>query len=322
MTRVAVGARLHFGFCNLSLARERLYGAVGAGIARPRTVVTAEPAGSIVCDHPVVLEHVRTTVELLDVPGAEVTVEETLPRHAGLGSGTRLALATLTAVANAYDRAPRVRERAPVLGRGGRSGVGVATFDAGRFVLDAGQPTAQFTTDRPADGEWTVPPVLARHEIPSNWRFVLLIPDVDAGRSGPQEDRSMRGAIQQASPEPADRIAGIVLRQLLPAIAERSVERFGEAVAEIGRLNGAWYADEQGGTFRPPAGDLITALSDAPSIYGAGQSSWGPIVYGITDVDRASAAESAGQAALEAADVDGAVRVVEGDNHGAYVEDE
>jgi len=31
MARVSAGARLHFGFCNLSLSHERLYGAPGSG---------------------------------------------------------------------------------------------------------------------------------------------------------------------------------------------------------------------------------------------------------------------------------------------------
>jgi len=143
---------------------------------------------------------------------------------------------------------PRVRERAPALGRGGRSGVGVATFEAGGFVLDAGHPTARFTTDRPADGEWTVPPVAARHAVPDDWRFLLVRPDADPGRSGDAEDDAMRTAVERAEPGLADRIGGIVTRRVLPAIATGNAERFGAAVAEIGRLNGAWYADEQGGS--------------------------------------------------------------------------
>jgi len=111
---------------------------------------------------------------------------------------------------------PRVRERAPALGRGGRSGVGVATFEAGGFVLDAGHPTARFTTDRPADGEWTVPPVAARHAVPDDWRFLLVRPDADPGRSGDAEDDAMRTAVERAEPGLADRIGGIVTRRVLP----------------------------------------------------------------------------------------------------------
>src|SRR6056297_2859413 len=165
MARVAAGARLHFGFQNLSLAHQRLYGSLGVALDSPEAEVIADPAETVRCSHDDAREYVRRAVELLDVPGADVTVERTLPRHVGLGSGTQLALAVLAAVARASDRAARVRERAPALGRGGRSGVGVAAFEGGGFVLDAGHPTERFTTERPARGEWRVPAVAARHAV-------------------------------------------------------------------------------------------------------------------------------------------------------------
>jgi beta-ribofuranosylaminobenzene 5'-phosphate synthase len=329
MTRASAGARLHFGFCNLSLSHERLYGALGVGLAAPRVVVDAEPADRVaVADdsggqNALVRDDVRgyatAAVDLLGVDGARVAVRESLPRHAGLGSGTQLAAATLAAVAAAHGEPPRVRERAPALGRGGRSGVGVATFEDGGFVLDAGHPTARFTTDRPADGEWAVPPVAARHAVPDDWRFLLVEPDADAGRSGAAEDDAMRTAVERAEPGIADRIGGIVSRRVLPAVATGNAERFGAAVAEIGRLNGAWYADEQGGVYRPPVGDVVASLSDSAAVFGAGQSSWGPTVYGVTDAANASAAATAGERALDEAGVDGSISVVEAADGGARV---
>jgi beta-ribofuranosylaminobenzene 5'-phosphate synthase len=319
--RVSAGARLHFGFCNLSLAHERLYGSVGVALERPRVIVEAEPSTTVGCDDPLAREYAREAVDLLDLPGATVSVEQSLPRHVGLGSGTQLALAVLNAVAAAHDRPVDVRRLAPDLGRGGRSGVGVAAFESGGFVLDAGHPTARFTTDRPSAGEWTVPAVAARHEVPEDWRFVLVLPDADPGRSEAAEDESMRSVIERADPDTSDRIAGVVARRLLPAAATGAVERFGAAAAEIGRLNGAWYADEQGGVYRPPVGELVAALADDSAVYGAGQSSWGPAVYGVTDADTASEAAIAGRDALAAADLDGDVLVVRGRNRGADVED-
>ena len=127
----------------------------------------------------------------------------------------------------------------------------------------------------------------------------------------------MRSAVESAAAAPSDRLAGVVLRRVLPAVTEGSAERFGAAVAEVGRLNGTWYADEQGGVYRPPAGELVAALDDDPSVYGAGQSSWGPAVYGVTDADRAAAARTAGREALDAAGVEGRVLVAGGRNRGA-----
>ncbi|WP_058366599.1 beta-ribofuranosylaminobenzene 5'-phosphate synthase family protein [Haloparvum sedimenti] len=335
MVRVTTGARLHFGFGNLSLSHERLYGALGAALAEPRVVVDAERAEAPtvtldveggVRDREALADdlcaYAERACELLDVSGAAVTLRETLPRHAGLGSGTQLALATLAGVARAHDRAPAARERAPELGRGGRSGVGVATFERGGFVLDAGHPTARFTTDRPDVGSWEVPAVAARHPVPDDWRFLVITPDAPPGRNGEAEDASMRAAVERAEPGIADRVAGVVTRRVLPAVAEGRAEAFGAAVAEVGRLNGAWYADEQGGVYRPPVGDLVATLDDDPAVFGAGQSSWGPAVFGVTDASRAEAAAAAGEAALDAAGVDGTVRIVRGRNRGARIEGE
>ncbi|KAB1198659.1 MULTISPECIES: beta-ribofuranosylaminobenzene 5'-phosphate synthase family protein [Haloferax] len=320
MVRVSAGGRIHFGFLNLSLSRDRLYGGLGVGLDEPQVTVSAEPATDVHCRHPDAREYAERAVDLLDVQGANVDVDRALPRHAGLGSGTQLALAVLQAVATATETTADVRRLAPEMGRGGRSGVGVASFERGGAILDAGHPTARFTTDRPEDGSWTVPAVAARHSVPDNWRFLLVVPDVEPGRNGASEEASMRSVVERADPVTSDRIAGIVTRRLLPALAEGSAERFGEAVESVGRLNGTWYADEQGGVYRPPVGALVSSLSESPAVYGAGQSSWGPTVYGVTDVDHVDEAIAAGNAALSAAGIEGTVTVARGRNHGATIE--
>lgn len=320
MSRVVAGARLHFGFANLSLVHERLYGALGVALDRPQAIVTASRADEVRWTGPLERQLVERAVDLLGVPGAAVTVERALPRHAGLGSGTQHTLAVLAAIARAYDRPIRAHERAPQLGRGGRSGVGVAAFERGGFVLDAGHPSARFTTDRPDPGAWTVPAIAVRHSIPSDWRFLVIVPESDSGPSGEAEDRAMRAVVERADPDRTDEVAGVLTRRLLPAIAEGAVERFGEAVAEVGRLNGAWYTDEQGGLYRPPVGELVAALEESPAVFGAGQSSWGPAVYGVTDADRAAEARAAAETALANADVGGTILVARGRNRGASIE--
>ena len=112
-TRVGTGARLHFGFLNLSLAHERLYGGLGVALDAPRTVLRVERADGIDAPDEVTAGYARRAVELLDVPGASVDVESAVPRHAGLGSGTQLALAVYAGVAGAYGLTPDHREAAP-----------------------------------------------------------------------------------------------------------------------------------------------------------------------------------------------------------------
>lgn len=329
MTTVRTAARLHFGFGNLSLVHARLYGGIGVTLDSPRLVVEGDPAiGVTVRDATDSETSFRRTVEsyaerastLLDVDGVAITVRERLPRHVGLGSGTQLALAVYAATAAAHERSVDVREAAPALGRGGRSGIGVAGFESGGFLVDGGHPTSQFTTDRPADGEWTVPPVTARHELPEDWRFVLVLPDAEPGRNGDDEEASMRSVVESADPSLADEISAVLTRRLLPAAAMGRRREFGAAVAEIGRLNGAWYTDAQGGVFRPPVGRIVEALRTHPVLKGVGQSSWGPTVYGLTDVDAVESARAAGRDALDVADVDGEVLIAAPRNRGAMID--
>jgi len=320
MATVRTAARLHFGFQNLSLAHDRLYGGVGVALAEPRIVVGAGPADEVHCDDAVVAPLVDDAVELLGVSGARVRVRERFGRHLGLGSGTQLALAVLVAVARAHDREIDPRELAPELGRGGRSGVGVATFEAGGFVVDAGHPTERFTTVPPEPGGWVVPRLLGRWSLPDSWRFVLVTPDAPAGRSGEDEDESMRAAVDRADPGIADEIATLLTRRLLPGVAEADVDGFGAAVARLSRLNGAWYAEEQGGVYRPPAGTIVETLGASDAVAGAGQSSWGPTVYGVTDAAEEDAAAAAGERALAAAGVEGTVTTVAPRDEGATVE--
>lgn len=318
--RVRAGGRLHVGFLNLSLTRERLYGGVGLALDRPATVVVAEPAGELDCPDGLFAAQARRSVDHLGVDGARVRAQRTLPRHVGLGSGTQGALAVHAAIARAHGLDPAVRAAAPALDRGGRSGVGVATFEEGGFVVDAGHPTERFTTERPPRGSWTVPPVAVRHDLPEDWRIVVVLPEAPPGRSGPVEEAAIREAVQDADPAIADRVASVVVDRLLPAAAAGELAAFGAAMGEVDRLTGVWFADEQGGIYRPPVGAIVEALGASPAVAGVGQSSWGPAVFGLTDAERATTAEAAAREALAEAGVDGETILARPRNAGATVD--
>ena len=67
---------------------------------------------------------------------------------------------------------------------------------------------------------------------------------------------------------------------LLPALVERDLGEFGAALTRVQRLVGEAFAAVQGGTFHPQAEALVDALLRLGAA-GAGQSSWGPAVYGL-----------------------------------------
>ena len=48
-----------------------------------------------------------------------------------------------------------------------------------------------------------------------------------------------------------ERVAHLVLMQLLPALVEDDLRSFGAALTEVQRVTGAWFASQQGGIFAP-----------------------------------------------------------------------
>ncbi|MFB6113990.1 MAG: beta-ribofuranosylaminobenzene 5'-phosphate synthase family protein [Halodesulfurarchaeum sp.] len=323
---VETGARLHFGFRTISPEHERLFGSLGVALDEPRVAVSAEPADSIDCEHELAAEYADRAASLLSVDGARVTVDSHLSRHVGLGSGTQLALATLTAIACAHDLEPAVRERAPALGRGRRSGIGVATFESGGFVVDAGRPTESVLSRDPTDpgantaGEWTVPETVGRWDVPDSWRFVLVRPTGEAGRSGRAEAKSIREAMKRADPEIAERIESAIQSFLLPGLEENRIDVFGRGLSTIDLLNGSWFRPAQGAVYRPAVASIIDTLGRSPAVFGHGQSSWGPAVYGLTNAAAVGEARSAGRRALEEASLEGTVSVLEPRNRGVMID--
>jgi beta-ribofuranosylaminobenzene 5'-phosphate synthase len=151
--------------------------------------------------------------------------------------------------------------------------------------------------------------------MPDAWRCVLVIPDAEPGLSGRAEDSAF-GELRPDS-ERAALIAQLVLTSLLPGLAESDLAEFGGALTRVQQLVGESFASVQGGVFHPRAGPLVDALLGLGAA-GAGQSSWGPAVYGIVGDERAGG-ELARRIDAELAGA-GRVEVVSFDNRGARLE--
>ncbi|MDZ7689107.1 MAG: beta-ribofuranosylaminobenzene 5'-phosphate synthase family protein [Halobacteriales archaeon] len=289
--RVETPARLHFGFLDLSGASGRLYGGVGVGIDKPRAVFEAEPAPTVdvvgADDETDYFERlVSEAVDTLGVEGARVEVVESLPRHVGLGSGTQHASAVLEAVArvNSFEDINSVaatREHVRSLGRGVRSGVGRAVFESGGFVVDAGHEAETPPEER------VVPRVAVRQDLPSDWRFVVAVPE-GRGAHGEDEERSMRRVVGDDE-EVARRVREKFVAHVLPGAAEGDISSFGAGIKEFDRLNGVWYAGsgEQDDIYNQASAGVVECLQNDERVAGAGQSSWGPSVYALTTRENA-----------------------------------
>ncbi len=301
-------ARLHFGMLDLRGDLGRRFGGIGAAIRLPSLRIEAsaspmlEVAGEDAERARAIADGVRSRLGLTS--GARLVIRRALPAHAGLGSGTQLALAVARALIALGGGDATAAALATLTRRARRSAVGTWTFAHGGFILEGGRHEED--ADAPA-------PLLARHPMPEEWRCVVAIPpggDV-AG------DREARAFAALPLPEAAsvDHVAHLVLMALLPALIDRDLDGFGRALSEIQRITGGWFAHAQGGPFAP---GLTTALVDALGASGApgvGQSSWGPTVYALAGSDRQ--AEGLARRARDVLDGVGTVLITSFDNEGA-----
>jgi beta-ribofuranosylaminobenzene 5'-phosphate synthase len=307
--RVEAPARLHLGMLAVADDGARRFGGFGVSISRPGVVIEARAADELSAegaDAERALMFARRCREALGLSGgAHVRVVEAIPPHVGLGSGTKLALAVAQAVAVLAGRTVDAPALAQAAGRAARSAVGVWTFALGGLVVEGG---VRRGVERPA-------PLLMHHRIPDEWRVVLVIPEAQPGLSGTAETEAFRRLVPSAERSAA--IAQLVLTSLLPALVERDLEEFGAALTRVQELVGDAFAAVQGGRFHPGAGELVEALLRGGAA-GAGQSSWGPAVYGVVG------SEAAGrELASRMEDVvggDGSVELVTFANRGARLE--
>jgi beta-ribofuranosylaminobenzene 5'-phosphate synthase len=307
--RVEAPARLHMGMLDVAGGGARRFGGLGVALSRPAAVVEASPSDDVTAEGPDAeraLAVARRCREVLGLAGgARVRVLEAIPGHVGLGSGTKLALAVTAAIAALAGETPEPRAIARAGGRGARSAVGLWTFVLGGLVVEGGVRPG---IDQPA-------PLLARHAMPDEWRCVLAIPHAEPGLSGRAEEE----AFTQLRPD-SDRaalIAQLVLTSLLPGLAEGDLTEFGAALTRVQRLVGESFASAQGGVFHPRSGPLVDALLRLGAA-GAGQSSWGPAVYGVVGGEQ-EGLELARRVDAELAG-GGRVELVSFDNRGARVE--
>jgi beta-ribofuranosylaminobenzene 5'-phosphate synthase len=307
--RVEAPARLHLGMLAVAGDGVRRFGGLGVSVSRPAVVLEARPATDLSAegaDAERALKLAQRCHEALGLAGgAHLHVVEAIPAHVGLGSGTKLALAVAQALAALHGRTVDAPGLAQAVGRAARSAVGMWTFALGGLVVEGG---VRRGVERPA-------PLLARYVVPEEWCVVLVVPSAEPGLSGVAEEKAFRRLVP--SPERSAAISQLVLTSLLPALVERDLEEFGAALAHIQQLVGDSFAAVQGGRFHPRAGALVEALLRGGAA-GAGQSSWGPAVYGIVGTE--AAGRELARHMEDLVGGEGCVKLVEFDNRGARVE--
>lgn len=278
--KIKTPARLHLGLIDMNGDLGRMFGGLGVCIDRPNVILEAQ--------HSEIFSIEGKEVELTNSiaqrffsiyrqqPKVSVKVVETIPPHVGLGSGTQLTLAIAVALARLTGVQASVSELAVAMGRVRRTSVGTTIFQSGGFVVDGGknQKTNCF------------PPIIYRQPFPKEWRFVVTIPNVHEGLSNSQENKAFQ-ELNKMRADDVGKICRLTMLKLLPALAEKDIESFGDALTKIQILTGNHFAQAQGGTYSSKvAGECIDFMKKAGA-YGVGQSSWGPALYAVVKQEQA-----------------------------------
>jgi beta-RFAP synthase len=307
---VSAAARLHLGFLDLNGGLGRKFGSLGLAIEEPDTLVEIARAPTSSVEGP---QAERATLDLkrlaahLGLPGGHrLAVHRAIPAHAGLGSGTQMALAIAAALRRLHGLAPDVDGDALLLDRAARSGLGAGLFQEGGVALDGGRGEL----DRPA-------PIIARLPFPDEWRVLLVLDPSRQGIHGREELAAFR-ALPPFPAELAAHLCRIVVMQALPAVAERDLASFGKAVTEIQAQVGGHFRAAQGGRYASPGVAAVLERLAEHGVHGYGQSSWGPT--GFAFARSAAEAERLRDLASPLAERAGLdLKIVNGRNYGASI---
>jgi beta-ribofuranosylaminobenzene 5'-phosphate synthase len=310
--RVVAPARLHLGFLDLNGALGRRFGSIGLAIDRPATELVLSHSRSFKAEGP---DRRRALETLKCVAGSyaagsayQLDIRTAIPSHAGLGSGTQLALAIGAAldVLNGLDHS--AIETGELMNRGARSAIGMETFERGGFIVDGGRGARDHA-----------PPILMRADFPEAWRILLIIDPRTSGVHGEAEAKAFAD-LPPLSADAAGRLCRLVLMQLVPGLMEADIETFGAAISEIQAIIGGHFASAQGGSAwaSPAVGRIARGLKERGA-FGIGQSSWGPTGFAYTPSEEIAARLY--DSAIEPARADGLeILIARGRNRGASIE--
>jgi beta-RFAP synthase len=290
----------------------RRYGGLGLSISGPRTRLTLKRGGEILVEG-AEAERARRLLQkaraaLTPLSAHHLAIHEAIPAHAGLGSGTQLALAIAAALRRLENLPLDSAADSALLERGARSGLGAGLFQSGGFVVDGGRGASGLT-----------PPVIARLPFPRDWR-ILLVTDRNAVGLHGEREREAFAALPPFPETQAGELCRRVLMQALPALAECDIAAFGEAITQIQIIVGDYFAPAQNGRrFTSSGVETIIARLLREGATGGGQTSWGPTGFAFV-ASEAEALRLVGRARSDA-EVGGlSIEIVEGLAEGARID--
>ncbi len=283
---VITPSRIHFALIDLNGSLGRVDGGIGLSISQPGFTINAQYADEMKIVAPMEIASrteniLRLLQEKCDIGNVRIEIEESIPSHVGLGSGTQLSLGIAQAVCSLCDLDLTHQEMAFLVERGGTSGIGISAFSQGGFIVDGGH---EFSKDNicedkkssflPSSASKGIkpPPIIARYDFP-DWDILITIPNCKH-ISGEEEVK----LFQTLCPLPLNdvrSISHVVLLKLLPAIVQHDLISFGEAVDIIQNLG--WKKTEI--EKQDKIVKQTMAFLRENGGYGVGLSSWGPAIF-------------------------------------------
>ncbi len=273
--RIRTPARLHFSLIDLNGELGRIDGGIGVAIAKPSWVIniSKHPTWVVPGFITEVLERLRNKLQLTQ--SYKIDLKSKLPIHVGLGSQTQLSLALAHGFSILENHKHTIYELASIVGRGGTSGIGVAAYERGGFILDGGHILSEKPEFLPSHYSNAKPAVLVnRIKVPKDWYFVVAIPDTGEGKSGSEEIKIFNKHCPIPSSE-VEKLSRIILMQMLPAITEDDIEQFGAGISSIQKVGFKRIENELQHEF---VKDLQQFFQNHGSS-GTGLSSFGPATF-------------------------------------------
>lgn len=276
--RVRTPSRVHISLIDLNGSLARVDGGMGIALEEPCIELEVNRAEELRARGKLKEKAARAARGFFQhygiEGGVEIDVIKSYPKHVGLGSGTQVALGVVRALAKLYGVKASIEELAFAAGRGGTSGIGTWSFERGGFILDGGHSVKEkegFLPSRASRAE--PPPLILREDFP--WQVAVIFPKNSIRISGQREV----DIFQEYCPIPGrevERLSRIILMQLLPALVEEDIETFGRAVNSIQKVG------FKGVELALQPREVKKALRAAQEAsYGAGLSSFGPVIYSL-----------------------------------------
>jgi len=294
--RITAPCRIHLSLIDENGYTGRVDGGIGLMLDKPNVVFEATNSAKEfqIEAH----RYYRESIEVINEKASKIfkilninnknfhfNLKRYYPSHVGLGSKTQLSLAIATAISKLKNFDMSTKELTKLVERGGTSGIGWRGFETGGFILDGGHEFGkgkEKETFLPSSASNSANPALTifRYNIPENWRFVLVIPNVKKGAYGDEEV----SIFQKYAPIPKDEVNEVshqILMKLIPGILKNNLECFGEGLKRIQNIG---FKKIEVSLQHEVVKELLAFFGEQ-KIKAYGMSSFGPSVIGIVESD-------------------------------------